>query len=115
VRCISPTLFKIFLNEALKIWIRKCKYMGVNINEGYISTLFFADEQVITGEDEDDMNYVMRKLTEEYNNWGLEINFDKTQYIVVGGQGQDNSRLWNHQNNESVQIFGSYSYIRRER
>jgi hypothetical protein len=25
----------------------------------------------------------------EYNNWGLEINFDKTQYMVVGGQGQD--------------------------
>jgi hypothetical protein len=32
---------------------------------------------------------MMRELTEEYNNWGLEINFDKTQYMVVGGQGQD--------------------------
>jgi hypothetical protein len=87
--CISPTLFKIFPNEALKNWIRKCKYMGININEGYVYTLLFADDQIITGEDEDDMNYMMRKLTEEYNNWGLEINFDKTQYMVVGGQGQD--------------------------
>ncbi|GFG33968.1 hypothetical protein Cfor_07518, partial [Coptotermes formosanus] len=45
--------------------------------------------QVIIGEDEDDINYTMRKLTKEYNNWGLEINFDKTQYMVVEGQGQD--------------------------
>jgi hypothetical protein len=88
--------------------------MGININEGYVYTLLFADDHVITGEDEDDMKYMMRKLTEEYNNWELEINFDKTQYMVVGGQEQDIITLWNHQN-ESVQIFGSYSYIRRER
>jgi hypothetical protein len=63
--------------------------MGININEDYVYTLLFADDQVIIGEDEDDMNYIMRKLTEEYNNWGLEINFDQTQHMVVGGQGQD--------------------------
>jgi hypothetical protein len=60
---ISPTLFKIFLNEALKNWIRKYKCMG-------ICTLLFADDQVITGED-DDINYLMRKLIEECNNWGV--------------------------------------------
>jgi hypothetical protein len=60
--------------------------MGININEGYVYTLLFADDQVITGEDGDDINYKMRKLTEECKNWGLEINFDKTQYMVVGGQ-----------------------------
>jgi hypothetical protein len=74
----------------LKNWIRKCKYIGININGGYVYyTLLFADNQVIIGEDEDDINYMMRKLTEEYNNWGLEINFDKTQYMVAEGQGQD--------------------------
>jgi hypothetical protein len=69
--------------------MRKCKYMGININEGYVYTLLFADDQVITGEDEDDINYMTRKLTEGYNNWGLEINFDTTQYMLVGGQAQD--------------------------
>jgi hypothetical protein len=63
--------------------------MGANINVGYVYTLLFADDQVITGEGEDDMNYMTRKLTEESNNWGLEINFEKTQYMVLGGQAQD--------------------------
>jgi hypothetical protein len=31
---------------------------------------------------------MMRKLIQEYNNWGLEINFDKTQYMVAGGLEQ---------------------------
>jgi hypothetical protein len=75
------------LNEALKNWI-KCKYMGININEGHVYTLLFADDQVITGKDEGDINYMMRKLI-EYNTWGLEIDLDKTHYMLVGGQGQD--------------------------
>jgi hypothetical protein len=47
--------------------------MDININEGYVCTLLFADDQVIIGEDEDDINYMMKKLTEEYSNWWLEI------------------------------------------
>jgi hypothetical protein len=43
----------------------------------------------VTGEDEDDINCMTRKLIEQYNNCGLEINFDKTQYMVAGGQEED--------------------------
>lgn len=31
-----------------------------------------------------------RKLHEEYQNWGLEMNMEKTEYLAVGG---DISRL----------------------
>jgi hypothetical protein len=38
--------------------------MGININEDHVYTLLFADDQVVTGEDGDDINYVMRKPIE---------------------------------------------------
>jgi hypothetical protein len=30
--CISPTLFKIYVEEALNIWKRKCSGMGYNVD-----------------------------------------------------------------------------------
>jgi hypothetical protein len=33
--------------------------MGINMNEGYVCTLLFADDQVITGEDEDDIKITL--------------------------------------------------------
>lgn len=63
--------------------------MGINIDDETLHTLLFADDQIIIAEDEDDINYTMRKLTETYEKWGLKINFDKTKYIVVGGNGRD--------------------------
>lgn len=86
---ISPTLFKIFLNQTLKNWMKKCKNMGVRLNDEKIHTLLFADDQLILAEDEDDANYMLRKLIEEYEQWGLELNLKKTQYMVIGGTGRN--------------------------
>ena len=43
-----------------------------------VCTLGFAD-QVLTAQDRDDMNYMIRKLTEEYKKWKLDININKTE------------------------------------
>uniref|UniRef100_A0A1B6I2T3 Reverse transcriptase domain-containing protein n=1 Tax=Homalodisca liturata TaxID=320908 RepID=A0A1B6I2T3_9HEMI len=32
---------------------------------------------------------MLRKLTEEYEGWRLEVNMDKTQYLVIGREGRD--------------------------
>lgn len=32
---------------------------------------------------------MFRKLIEEFDMWRLEINVNKTKYIVVGAEGQD--------------------------
>lgn len=87
--CISPTLFKVYINRVLRDWRRKCMTMGVLIEEQHIYSLEFADDQVILAEDGDDVNYMFRKLKEEYTKWGLEINMGKTEYMVIGGQGED--------------------------
>lgn len=70
---------------ALQNWTRKCRYMGIQIHpDYYLYNLLFADDQVIITEDTDDASYMLRKLVEEYKIWGLEINFNKTEYLTMG-------------------------------
>ncbi|KAK7794664.1 hypothetical protein R5R35_003782 [Gryllus longicercus] len=63
--------------------------MGMNIGDETLFSLLFADDQVIMAEDEDDVTYMFRKLVEEYGKWGMEINLQKTEYMVVRGMPHD--------------------------
>ncbi|KAK4877485.1 hypothetical protein RN001_009991 [Aquatica leii] len=81
--------FNIKEDEALKHWSRKCRTMGVWLNDSQIHTILFADDQIVMAEDCQDMTYMLNKLIEEYKNWGLEVNKEKTQYMVIGGAGAD--------------------------
>jgi hypothetical protein len=71
---LSPALFKIYLEQMLRNWKRKCQPMGVPIQYTYVYSLNFADDQVLLAQDHDDMEYMARKLKEEYEKWGLAIN-----------------------------------------
>lgn len=87
--CMSPTLFKIFLEKALSKWKLKCKGMGIPLNENILYTLSFADDQIVLAQDIEDLEYMTRKLVEEYEKWGLEVNLTKTKYMCIGGTQQD--------------------------
>lgn len=87
--CLSPTLFKIYLQGVLENWQKKCKCMGIELNGNWLYTLLFADDQVVVANDEDDLAYMMRKLIEEYSKWGLNINTMKTLYLPIGKDGVD--------------------------
>ncbi|XP_060527378.1 uncharacterized protein LOC132702628 [Cylas formicarius] len=80
---------KIYLEQALRIWKQKCRNMGIPLNNANIYTLSFADDQVIMAQDYDDVEYMMRKLIEEYKKWGLEVNLPKTKYMCIGGAQRD--------------------------
>ena len=87
--CLSPTLFKVYLEEVLKEWKRCCSGMGVPLREdGTLYTLCFADDQVVIAQDEEDANYMTRKLVEVYRKWGMEVNVVKTEKLVIGGDQQ---------------------------
>lgn len=81
---MAPTLFKIYLEEALGEWKRKCSGMGIPVGGEIMYTLLFADDQVIVAGDMDDLSYMLRKLKDEYEKWGLKINMSKTEYLKVG-------------------------------
>lgn len=48
----------------------------------------FADDQVVLAQDHDYLNYMARKLVEEYRKGGLEVNLKKTEKICIGGEQQ---------------------------
>jgi len=74
---LSPTLFKIYLERLLRNWKRKCQPMGIPVQNTYVHSVSFADDQVLLVQDHDDMEYMVRKLKEEYEKWGLDINLEK--------------------------------------
>lgn len=47
---------------------------------------FNSHDQIIVANDKDDMQYMLRKLIEEYGEWGLTVNIAKTKYLCVGAQ-----------------------------
>ena len=48
-------------------------------------TLCFADDQIVAAQDAEDLEYMSRKLIDEYEKWGLHVNIRKTGNMVVGG------------------------------
>jgi hypothetical protein len=80
---LSPTLFKIYVQEALNTWKRKCFVMGYNV-DNTIYTLQFADDQMVMAQSKDDLEYMGRKLQEEYSKRGFTMNTVKTNYMSVG-------------------------------
>ena len=60
----------------------KCQPVGIPIQNTYVYSLSFADDQVLLAQDHDDMEYMARKLKEEYEKWGLAINLQKKKKKV---------------------------------
>jgi hypothetical protein len=57
--------------------------MGIPIQNTHVYSINFADDQVLIAQDHDDMEFMARKLKEEYKKWGLTMNKKKT-YICIG-------------------------------
>jgi len=58
--------------------------MGIPIQNTFVYSISFADDQVLLAQDHDDIEYMTRKLKEEYEKWGLAINLEKTKYVCMG-------------------------------
>jgi len=49
-----------------------------------IHTLQFAGDQVVMAHSMEDLEYICRKLQEEYSKWGLTRNIAKTKHMSLG-------------------------------
>ena len=58
--------------------------MGIPMQNTHVYSLNFADDQVLISQDHDDMEFMARKLKDEYEKWGLTMNLEKTKYICIG-------------------------------
>jgi hypothetical protein len=55
--------------------------MGIPIQNTHVYSLDFADDQVLIAQDHGDMEFMARKLKEEYEKWGFTMNLEETKYI----------------------------------
>lgn len=67
---------------------RSCEGMGIPINETYLFTLSFADDQAVFAQDAYDLEFMLKRLYEEYAKWGLQISLNKTEYLVVNSNAK---------------------------
>jgi len=77
--------------------------MGLEIQDTTIYSMLFADDQLLIAHDYEDLEYITRKLIEEYELRGLKLNVNKTKYMAIGDtlrdlQLEDGKRIISHVN-----------------
>ena len=63
--------------------------MGIPLDGDTVYSLQFADDQLLLAQDFEDIEYMTRKLIQEYQKWGLKVNMNKTKYMAIGDLHQD--------------------------
>lgn len=76
-----------------KEWKRKCGGMGIPVGEHILYSLSFADDQVVIAQDSYDLEFMLNRLHEEYERWGLKISFKKTEFLVCVVNSETNFEL----------------------
>ena len=51
--------------------------------------MLFADDQLLIAQDYEDLEYMTRKLIDEYELWGLKLNVKKTKYMAIVDTSRD--------------------------
>ncbi|XP_030757801.1 uncharacterized protein LOC115883584 [Sitophilus oryzae] len=59
---------------------------GYTSGRTYFISLSFADDQVVIAQDSYDLEFMLNRLHEEYERWGLKISFKKTEFLVVNSE-----------------------------
>lgn len=80
---LSPLIFNAYVEVALREWKTKCQGMGIPIGDNTLFTLSFADDQVVIAQDSYDLEFMTKRLYQEYNKWGLQVSLKKTEYLAV--------------------------------
>ena len=63
--------------------------MGLEIQDTTIYSKLFADDELLIAQDYEDLEYMTRKLIEEYELWCLKLNVKKTKYMAIGDTSRD--------------------------
>ena len=51
--------------------------------------MLFADDQLLIAQDYEDLEYMTRKLIDEYELWGLKLKVKKRKYMAIGDKSRD--------------------------
>jgi hypothetical protein len=81
--------------------------MGIPLENTTLYTLQFADDQVCLASDKQDLECMMRKLKETYEQWGLDMNLNRRKYLCTG-ETHSNLKL---DKNSEIEFCQEYKYL----
>ena len=58
--------------------------MGLEVQDATVYSLLYVGDQLLTAQHCGDVEYMTRKLIDEYELWGLKLNVKKTKYTAIG-------------------------------
>jgi hypothetical protein len=105
---LSPILFNLYLDEVIRIWLKKLK-TSKYFEELIFNILLFADDQFIISDTEDNLQkavYLLYSISKEYN---LEIATKKTK--VFGFVGTNNLLIKIIINDETLEQVNQFTYL----
>ena len=77
---LSPTLFNIFINDIPSYFDSSCD--AVCLTKNHINCLLYEDDLVLLSNSEKGLQNCMEKLSTFCNNWGMNVNLDKTKTLM---------------------------------
>ena len=77
---LSPTLFNIFINDIPSYFDSSCD--AVCLTKNHINCLLYADDLVLLSNSEKGLQNCMEKLSTFCNDWGMNVNLDKTKTLM---------------------------------
>ena len=106
---LSPTLFNIYLDEIITKWQNQ-DITGTKLSKNQqLSSLLFADDQVIIADTEDNLQKAAYKLNQIITEYGLTISVQKTKSMAF--KGQDPVRTKIVIDNKIVEQVNSFNYL----
>jgi transcription initiation factor TFIIIB Brf1 subunit/transcription initiation factor TFIIB len=82
---LSPTLFNTYLDEIITKW-QKQDIIGIKLSKNQqLSTLLFADDQVIKADTEDNLQKAAHKLNRIITEYGVTMCVQKTKSMTFKG------------------------------
>ena len=105
---LSPVLFNLYLDQVIRVWLKKLK-TSKYFKDLFFNTLLFADDQLIISDTEDNLQRtvdLLYNISKEYN---LEIVTKKMK--VFGFVGTDHLRTKIIINDETLEQVNEFTYL----
>ena len=103
-------LFSLYV-EDLELYLQTSDLSGLKLQDITLILLLFADDMVIFGEDQNDLQNSLNMLSEYCERWGLEVNTDKTKVMVFRKQGRVERDINFYYDDQRLEIVDDFNYL----
>lgn len=91
---LSPILFNVYIDDAVRQWINSIETYTHNLNKTkYVATFLFADDQLIVADSENSLQIASFKLQQIMEKYNLKISTNKTKIMAFCGNEPIRSKI----------------------